>query len=351
MTSRAAPVDADVLIAGGGPVGLATAIEARLVGMSAIVVEPRATPIDKACGEGLMPGAVGALRRLGVAPDGYPLTGIAYRSKQWCAVHEFANGTGLGVRRTALHAALALRAEELGVESLKAKVDGLQQDADHVRAAGVTARWLMACDGLHSHVRSSLGLAKQARRARQRRYGTRRHYEVTPWSDTVEVYWGQRFEAYVTPVSASSVGVALLGPRPHEFDAVLEALPELRARLGAARVAGPTLGAGPLLQRTSARTAGRVRLVGDAGGYVDALTGEGIRVGLAQAEAAIATLEPDVSKSSANYEREWLAVTRDYRAITRALVAVARSPLRRTVVPASAAAPGLFGAIVDKLAR
>ena len=63
--------DADLLVIGGGPVGLAVAIEGRLAGLSVIVVEPRATPVDKACGEGLMPGAVAALARLGVDPEGH----------------------------------------------------------------------------------------------------------------------------------------------------------------------------------------------------------------------------------------------------------------------------------------
>ncbi len=103
----------------------------------------------------------------------------------------------------------------------------------------------------------------------------------------------------MTPVAAGVVGVALLGPPRLDFEACLDAFPDLRSRLAAAGGLGPTLGAGPLLQRTRARTAGRVRLVGDAGGYVDALTGEGIRVGLAQAAAAVATLGPDVAMSSA----------------------------------------------------
>ena len=60
--------DVDVLVVGGGPVGLAAAIEARLAGLSVVVVEPRVGAIDKACGEGLMPGTLTALARVGVDP-------------------------------------------------------------------------------------------------------------------------------------------------------------------------------------------------------------------------------------------------------------------------------------------
>ena len=73
---------ADVGIVGGGPVGLATAIACRAHGLTAMVVE-RAPhlPIDKACGEGMMPGAVAALAELGVELPrgaGRPFRGIRY---------------------------------------------------------------------------------------------------------------------------------------------------------------------------------------------------------------------------------------------------------------------------------
>ena len=62
--------DTDLLIVGGGPGGLATALHARRQGLSVIVAEPRERPIDKACGEGLMPGVLAALTSLGVHPAG-----------------------------------------------------------------------------------------------------------------------------------------------------------------------------------------------------------------------------------------------------------------------------------------
>jgi flavin-dependent dehydrogenase len=337
--------DADVLVVGGGPIGLAAAIEASLAGLRAVVVEPRDGPVDKACGEGLMPGAVAALARLGVRPDGHPLAGIRYQDARRRVTHRFRERPGLGVRRTTLHAALAARADELGIERLAARVTDLQQDDRSVTAAGVRARWLLGCDGLHSTVRRLAGLETAGRG--RRRFGVRRHFRLAPWTDVVEVHWGPTAEAYVTPVSDGLVGVALLGPPRTDFTATLASFPELAAHLSGAEPDAAVRGAGPLRQRTSARTRGRVRLVGDASGYVDALTGEGLRVGLAQAAAAVATLDDPPDR----YERAWAASTRDYRYLTSGLVAAATSPARGGIVPLATRAPALFGAVVERLAR
>lgn len=342
--------DADLLVIGGGPIGLAAAIEGRLAGLSVIVVEPRATPVDKACGEGLMPGAVEALARLGVDPDGHTLTGIRYVRGTRTADHLFTVAPGRGVRRTVLHAALAARARELGAVVVPGRAHAVEQDASSVWCAGIRGRWLLACDGLHSTVRRQVDLATH-HRLRTRRFGVRRHFRVAPWSDLVEVHWGRSVEAYVTPVAEDVVGVALLGPAHHDYDRTLDSFAALRRHLADAERLGPARGAGPLFQQSQHRTAGRVRLVGDASGYVDALTGEGVRVGLAQAHAAVATLDEDVRRSNAAYEKAWTAATRDYRVLTSGLLAAAASPLRRGIVPLAVTAPGLYGAVVERLAR
>jgi menaquinone-9 beta-reductase len=345
--------DTDVLVVGGGPIGLAAAIEARLAGLDVVVVEPRGASIDKACGEGLMPGAVAALARIGVHPQGHPLLGIGYRGGDRHADHHFESGPGLGVRRTTLHAALDARATALGVRRVAGRVGTIEQDDDTVSAAGLRAGWLLGCDGLHSTVRRVVGLDRPAAgppRGRgdrdRRRFGLRQHFRVAPWTDLVEVHWGPTVEAYVTPVADDVVGVALLGPPHTDYAGALATFPELAERLRGAEPAGTLRGAGPLHQRTSRRTAGRVRLVGDASGYVDALTGEGLRVGLAQAAAAVAHLD-----DAGAYERAWSASTRDYRLLTTALVALATSPLRRVIVPAAVHLPSAFGAVVERLAR
>jgi flavin-dependent dehydrogenase len=340
----------DILVVGGGPVGLAAAIEARMAGFSAVVLEPRTAPIDKACGEGLMPGAVEALARLGVDPPGHVLRGIGYLDGSRRVDHVFRHGVGRGVRRTALHAALAARAAEAGVEFAEGRLRSLVQATDAVTVGladgrELRARWMIGADGLHSTVREIVGLAP--RPERRRRFGLRRHLAVAPWSDLVEVHWTPVAEVYVTPVGEQEVGVAVLGPQHFDYDEVVSSVPALASRVSGAAVSSELLGAGPLRQRVRGRVVGRVLLAGDASGYVDAITGEGIRIGLAEARAAIACLaagDPD------RYEREWLRATRSYRMLTTGLVRLGGSPLRPAIVPLARSLPAVYGAIVERLA-
>lgn len=88
----------DVLVVGGGPAGLATAIRCALAGLQVTVAEPRAAPIDKACGEGLMPAAVARLQAIGVHPAGRPFRGIRYLDASHRADALFRGDHGLGVR-------------------------------------------------------------------------------------------------------------------------------------------------------------------------------------------------------------------------------------------------------------
>jgi len=170
---------------------------------------------------------------------------------------------------------------------------------------------------------------------------------MAPWTSFVEVHWGGEVEAYVTPVAPDMVGVAMLTSTRGSFDDHLRRFPLLRDRLHAPL--GDVLGAGPLRQRARRRVAGRVLLVGDASGYVDALTGEGVALAVAQARVAVAALrdgEPD------RYEREWRQVTRRYRMLTAGLLEATRVPfVRRALVPAATRLPSVFGSAVNALAR
>ncbi len=337
--------DVDVIVVGGGPVGLAAAIEARLAGMTVAIVEPREGVIDKACGEGLMPGAVPLLARLGVDPAGMPLRGVSYNTPRSRADHVFRTGAGRGVRRTVLHSALSARAVELGVERLVARVDALEQDDAGVWAAGIRGSWLFGADGLHSTVRRLAGLEREVPRAR-RRFGITRHFAVAPWSDLIEIHWAPRAEVYVTPLAPDLVGVSLLGAPRSDFDETIAGIPALAARLGGLTSVSGLKGAGPFRQRATAPSRGRVLLVGDASGYVDAITGEGLRLGFDQARHAVSH-----ALGGGDYDRQWRRTTRDFRVLTRRLVLAATSPARPAIVPLARMMPGLYGSVVEKLAR
>ena len=339
--------DADLLVVGGGPGGLATALHARRQGLSVIVAEPRPTPVDKACGEGLMPGGLAELTSLGVDPAGLPFRGIAYLNEHRRAEAHFRDragrvSPGRGIRRTTLHAAMAARAKEQDTEWVSTRVTGVEQDASGVTAAGVRARWLVAADGLHSTVRSAVGIGAAA--GTPRRYGVRWHFSVPPWSEFVEVYWSPWGEAYVTPVEHDLVGVAILSRGQPD----LAWFPRLTRQLGDAGH-GRARGCGPLRQVVSRRVSGRVLLVGDAAGYEDALTGEGISLAVKQAGAAVAAI---VDEHPSSYEVAWRRITRDYRLLTRGLVLATASRVgRRAVVPAAGLFPAVFNRAVNTLAR
>jgi flavin-dependent dehydrogenase len=336
---------ADLLVVGAGPVGLATAVEAAGAGLSVVVVDPRADPVDKACGEGLMPPARAALARLGVEVAGQPFHGIRYVGSGASATAHFRAGAGLGVRRTVLSAALARRAGELGVRRVPARAGAPVTGPGWVEAAGVRASWLVAADGLHSATRRALGLDVAPRGPI--RYGLRRHYSLAPWSDLVEVHWAADAEAYVTPVAPDLVGVAVLCPGGG-YEGWLARFPELRERLAGAAPATPVRGAGPLRRVARRRVSGRVLLVGDAAGYVDAITGEGISVGLLSARELVRCLLDGRPEA---YEAAWRRVSRRYRALTAGLVWAAHRPaLRRQIVPTAQRLPWAFGAVVDQLA-
>lgn len=334
----------DLLVAGGGPAGLATAVHAARAGLETVVVERRPGPIDKACGEGLMPHSIRQLQRLGVEPDGREFGGIRYLDGHRVAEARFRDGAGRGVRRTVLHTALSEAAAAAGVRVVQGEVGPVTQDSTSVRAAGFQARYLAAADGLHSPIRRALGLS--GGEGRRRRWGIRRHVQIAPWSDCVEVYWGRDAEAYVTPVGENCVGVAILKSTRGGFDEHLAEFPVLAERIRGLEH-GHDRAAGPLRQKVRDRTAGRVLLVGDAAGYVDALTGEGMGLAFGAAELLVQCVRAD---RPSDYDRQWRALTRRYRLLTAALLhGSGFGPVRACITPASAALPAVFTRVVNAL--
>lgn len=338
----------ELLIVGGGPAGLAAAIRASQLGLDCALFEPKPPPIDKACGEGLMPAALGRLERLGVTrPDGYPIEGIRYCDAERPAVAATGDfeRPGLGVRRTELHERLWRRAAKLGVERIAEPVEQLGQRGDCVIANGRRARFLIAADGLHSWVRRQVGV--EATRRAPPRYGVRRHYRTPPWADRVEVHWSRRAEAYVTPVGPEAVGVAFLAEGGGRFDDLLAHFPLLVDRLDGAEQVSDDRGGGPFENRVERRAIGRVLLVGDAAGYLDPLTGEGVALAIGTATAAV---EAIAKGRPASYDERYAAITREYWRLTGLLLHVARRRwLHRPMLGLLRGVPALFDGCVRLL--
>jgi flavin-dependent dehydrogenase len=270
-------VETDVFVIGGGPAGLAAAIAARQKGLRVIVADGSHPPIDKACGEGLMPDAITAAARIGIRlPEhaGHRFRGIRFHGEGRQVEADFPNGHGLGFRRTVLHAELAAQAADAGVE--------LRWNTPVIGIEGGRSRWIVGADGLSSRVRRWAGLDRFARNSV--RFAYRRHYAVKPWSEFVEIYWGDACQIYVTPVAPAEVTVALIS-HSHDLrlNSALRRFPILQARLDGAAAIGNERGATTANARLRAVAKDNVALIGDASGSVDAITGEGICLAFHQA--------------------------------------------------------------------
>jgi len=338
----------DVVVVGGGPAGLATAIQARRAGLEVVVVETEQPPIDRACGEGLLPSGCAELAALGVDPDeleGHPFVGIRWVDGDLEAAGRFPEGPGRGIRRNRLHSALARRAEQLGadlqwgVRAMSLRRDGVETDRGPIRAG-----WLVGADGRGSRVRRWAGF--DAGPPRHPRFGQRRHYRIEPWTDHVEVHWGVGCEAYVTPVAEDLVGVAILaGPEPGLYEERLASLPQLASRLRGKAAASKLRGAGPFGEASRAVSRGFLALVGDAASCLDPITGEGISLALQESRALV---EAIVARDLRRYARAQGRLERLPRLLTAAVLLLGRRPeLRRRVIEALALDPALFGRLLS----
>jgi flavin-dependent dehydrogenase len=350
----------DVLVVGGGPAGLAAAIALRQRGATVTVADSMQPPIDKACGEGLMPDSLRELARLGVeltADDGAAFYGIRFvnhgrsdvATAQFPVSEPAGAGIGIGLRRQALHARLVDRAEEAGVVLRWLSPVQLLK-GDQVRVAGQDANygWLVGADGMSSRVRRWAGLERGS--VASRRFGFRRHFQIDPkaWSPFVEVHWAKGGQAYVTPTGPNEVCVAAVTRDPQcRLDQLLAGMPALRELLREKMGPGQCetsldreRGAVTVTRRLARVATDRVALVGDASGSADAITGEGMGMAFRQAMLLAECLE---AGDLVRYNRLHVETLKLPQTMARVMLLMDRSAtFRDRALGMLAAEPALF---------
>lgn len=335
--------DTEVFVAGGGPAGLATAIAARRAGFSVTLADVAHPPIDKTCGEGIMPDGLAALSKLGVilpADQTFPFRGIRFSDPNAAVEASFPQGRGLAIRRTRLHQILVDHAAELGVVMhWGTRVTGLTPDGVSINGRNIRCRWLVGADGQNSRVRRWAGLEPTT--PGNRRFGFRCHYRVIPWSEHVEVCWTDRGQLYLTPVGGDELCLALVTHEPHaRLDDALASFPAVREKLRGAEPITREQGA---ISRTLALPAvfkGSRVLVGEASGAVDAITGDGLSLAFQQAQALVHAMQND---NLGLYQAAHRKIARLPRLMSEVMLFMDKSPsIRRRALRALSVDPRLF---------
>ena len=340
-------IDADVAVVGAGPAGAAAALFAAARGHRVIIFDKQAFPRDKPCGEGLMPGGRPALRELGleenvVSGGAPPLRGIQFGRVEEPHVavpfpaHD-GEHAGLGIRRLTFDAQLAdALGQHSGIQfSPQTEARDIRRDSDGMTtvltAAGeVRARFVAVADGLRSALRHRLGWTVGPRPPH--RYGIVAHWLMTapvdPW---VRITFDRGLEVYEGPVAGDQRMVALLcyQDRMREFGGRLESryreiAQAIRPGLRQADMVGPVSAVGPFWYGTRTVADRGVFLVGDAAGFSDPITAEGVATGLRQARAfadALGSPNPEPT-----YRQAHRRLTKDPHRVAALFLRLSRTP-------------------------
>ncbi len=335
----------DVVVVGAGPAGSTTALRLARAGFSVAIVDAARFPRWKPCGEFMSPGCLPLLRELGVydevaALGARPVRGMVLHAADRRASGRFTtvgratapSDYGWAVRRERFDEVLLRAAQRTGAIELfeQTRVTGLLRDA-HGTVDGVTMRgrdggsrelrahYTIGADGVHSQVASELGVRRETPWLRKLAFTTR--YGGVAWGDRAEVHLFPGGFVACAPVDGGLVSVNLVldrelwrrerAPRDALLDSWLARLPAIGPRLASGHRVDPVRGIGSMACTTTRQVFAGAALVGDACGYVDPVTGEGIFLALKGAELlarsvtrALHTGRRDAA-ALAPYARDW----------------------------------------------
>ncbi len=300
----------DVLIAGAGPAGSIAATVLARAGARVLVLDRAHFPRPKLCGDTVNPGALAVLERLGLgcaAGASIPLAGMVVTGDEGIrVVGQYDNVIGRAISRCDLDAALLMGAAGAGAcieqgvlvqgpivdgSGDQPTVKGLKIMGGQGKSLSIRARVVIAADGRYSRVARALDLSRAA--AWPRRWAIGAYFEnvggMTQFGE-MHVRRTHYMGVALLPrgiTNACVVTPSFDGRRPG--DILLTALkhdPQLKERFADARMVTPPICLGPLAVDARAAGVRGLLLAGDAAGFVDPITGDGLRFAMRGAELA-----------------------------------------------------------------
>jgi geranylgeranyl reductase family protein len=345
-----------VVVVGGGPAGTAAAVFLRQAGHEVVLVDEARFPRDKVCGEGVSPEAWRLLARMGAedavhalrprpvrgmkltAPDGTAFTGEyagarapGFAVRRWCldrALLDCARGAGVDVRE-------GVRARDVVLRDAIVRGVVVENGRGPER---LEARLVVAADGRRSVIARKLGLLREHRTLRK--FAVRGYWKgVEGLTDHGEMHVTRGGYCGIAPLADGEANITFVldqaemrpagGGLTDFYRRTLDRWPRVRERLARASLTSPPRAIGPLALEARRVSAPGAVLVGDAAGFYDPFTGEGVTLALRGAELAAEVAHRALTIGSTDlrlYDRLRDDATRDKFRLNRLLQRVVAWP-------------------------